>query len=657
MRRTTYHLKSRPGVVTLLVWTLFLWDVILSERVNSPEYYSSHVVEELLATSSSSNITQVYPETIPSNNNVLLSNITFSDPLFSRQWYLHNQGRPGHDINILPVWQQGITGKGVVIALIDDGIDYVHQDLQDSFRADLSFDFNTGNQLPIPDPKLRDHHGTRCAGQLVGRPNNGVCGVGIAPGAQVSALRILSMAISSKNEAAAVIHKFHQNHIYSCSWGPADDGKSIDRPDPAVLKSFIQGLVNGRHGRGSIYVFAAGNGRATDNCNYDGYASGLFALTVGAIDYDHRMPRYMEPCAAQLVVSYSSNDQYRIATTDLGNNRCTLRHGGTSAAAPMVTGILALVLEVRPDLGWRDVRYLCVETAQPVAEDDPSWVREGPSRPYSYKFGFGKVDAYRMVEAAKQWAIVPPQVVRSLPTRNVHLAIKSSRLVQDQIEINERILQATNLLDIQILEYVSVQLDIDHSCRGNLVIHLVAPSGRSIPLATKRPYDTSDAGLHGIIMMTPGFWGHSLKGIWTLQVRNAANTISSGVLKSYRLTFWGARAAGADMKKHIEIRGLAEEESFAQDFFNTYYPPSEDFFADKNGLWNVTTTNNDNASTAKGARRGSLLAIVWQRLFSFSLAMILILLMFKIVWTPKITAETGEISTCGATPTTGTLPC
>lgn len=174
-------------------------------------------------------------------------------------------------------------------------------------RKDLSFDFNTGKQLPVPDPKLLDNHGTRCAGQIAARPNNGVCGVGIAYDAQISALRILSMRVSSQNEAAAVVYRNQENHIYSCSWGPADDGRAIDAPDKLVLRQLITGLLEGRGGRGSIYVFAAGNGKSIDNCNYDGYANGIFALTVGAIDHKDNMPVYMEPCSAQLVTAYSSS--------------------------------------------------------------------------------------------------------------------------------------------------------------------------------------------------------------------------------------------------------------------------------------------------------------------------------------------------------------
>ena len=499
----------------------------------------------------------------------------FDDPLFTRQWYLFNRNHPGHDINVIPVWKEGITGKGVVIALIDDGVDYEHADLKDSFRKDLSYDFNGGKLLPIPDPDLRDYHGTRCAGQLVAKPNNGVCGVGIAPAAQISAIRILSGAVSSKNEGEAVIHRYGENHIYSCSWGPADDGKAIDAPDVNVLRAFIEGLIKGRDGLGSVYVFAAGNGKVVDNCNYDGYANGIFSLTVGAIDHDHKMPRYMEPCAAQLVVSYSSNDEYRIATTDLGGDRCTIKHGGTSAAAPMVTGILALVLQVRPDLTWRDLRYLCVQTAMPISEQDDSWVRNGAERMYSWKFGFGKIDAHKIVSAAKTWKSVQRQTVKSLPVRKLDKVIENESFVIDSIEISENMMRKLRLMDITALEYVTIRLNVKHDRRGDLLIDITSPAGTTIPLVTRRPLDESTDGLRGITMMTVAFWGEPINvGTWTLKFSNGGN--STGCIIDYRLAFWGA--ARKDLKE--------TDEEYAQMFLNNYYPPSEEYFVDKNGLFN-----------------------------------------------------------------------
>lgn len=518
----------------------------------------------------------------------------FDDPLFPLQWYLVNRRKPGHDLNVLPVWHEGVTGKGVVVALIDDGVDFEHGDLAPAYRADLSYDFNRGKQPSRPDPRHREHHGTRCAGQIAGRANNSICGVGIAPEAQISVIGILTQAVSSRNEAAAVTHKYHDNQIYSCSWGPADNGKAIDGPDAMVLRAFIKGLTQGRSGRGSIYVFAAGNGGQTvDNCNYDGYASGMFALTVGAIDHDHRMPRYMEPCAAQLVVAYSSNDEYKIATTDLGGHQCTLKHGGTSAAAPMVTGILALALSVNPSLTWRDVRYLCVEAALPISISDASWVRNSAGRWYSHHFGFGRVDAHKLVTLARTWKSVPRQAVRSLPVKTVNASI-GERPIMDSIDITPQMMGKFKLDDLTMLEYVTVRLNIEHSCRGDVLIFLRSPGGTQIPLATRRPLDRSGAGLKGITMMTVAFWGEKIRNAdvnrWTLVVTNAPHARGHGRLLDYRLAFWGP------LRESV----METDEEYSKAFLYNYYPPSEDYFEDKDGIFDVSgsgATNRTHAQT------------------------------------------------------------
>lgn len=57
----------------------------------------------------------------------------WNDPLFPKQWHLHNMEFPSHDINVLPVWNKGIFGNGVTVALLDFGIDYTHEDLMDQY--------------------------------------------------------------------------------------------------------------------------------------------------------------------------------------------------------------------------------------------------------------------------------------------------------------------------------------------------------------------------------------------------------------------------------------------------------------------------------------------------------------------------------------------
>jgi len=159
----------------------------------------------------------------------------------------------------------------------------------------------------LPTPVLSDdHHGTRCAGQIAAVKND-VCGIGIAYNSKVSGIRILSGPISDVDEAAALNYAFQNTSIYSCSWGPPDDGRSMEAPNYLVKKAVVNGVQNGRHGKGSIFVFASGNGATYgDQCNFDGYTNSIFSVTVSAVDYKGLHPYYSEPCAANLIVAYSS---------------------------------------------------------------------------------------------------------------------------------------------------------------------------------------------------------------------------------------------------------------------------------------------------------------------------------------------------------------
>jgi kexin len=419
---------------------------------------------------------------------------------------------------------------------------------------------------------LNDRHGTRCAGLIAGAANNGICGVGVAYDAHISAIRILSKNLSAKSEAKAVTHMYHDNHIYSCSWGPADDGKAIDGPPKAVLEAFIDGVTNGRSWKGSIYVFASGNGKSVDNCNFDGYANGVFSLTIGAIDNNNAMPVYMEPCAAQIAVTYSSGYDAKIATTDLGNDSCTTKHGGTSAA-----GIFALVLQTRPDLTWRDLQYLVIETAQPIATLDPSWHRNSAGRAFSQKFGFGKIDASLLVEAAKKWRLVRPPVLAPLPRRDLlePIPVNSMLGLADTILLDAKRMQYGALPCVGRIEWITVTVDIEHPRRGDLQVFLRSPSGMVSQLATRRPLDDSKDGLRGWTFMTVAFWGEQPEGPWTLNIVDRRQRGTPGILNSWRMTVWGESKEACSFARNL----------YAVTFLNNFYPASPDYFADHKGLW------------------------------------------------------------------------
>ena len=168
-----------------------------------------------------------------------------------------------------------------------------------------SHDFNDHEDLPTPK-LFDDHHGTRCAGQVAAVKND-VCGVGIAYDSKVAGVRILSGPISDVDEAAALNFGYQDSSIFSCSWGPPDDGRSMEGPGYLIKKAMVNGIQNGRGGLGSIFVFASGNGgRNGDQCNFDGYTNSIFSITVASIDYKGLHPDYSEACAANMVVAYSS---------------------------------------------------------------------------------------------------------------------------------------------------------------------------------------------------------------------------------------------------------------------------------------------------------------------------------------------------------------
>ncbi|KZF25928.1 hypothetical protein L228DRAFT_279190 [Xylona heveae TC161] len=466
----------------------------------------------------------------------LATALDIKDPIFKDQWHLFNPAQKGHDVNVTGVWKQGITGHNATVAIIDDGLDMYSDDLKDNYFAAGSYDFN--DQTAEPKPRLSDdRHGTRCAGEIAAVKNN-VCGVGVAWDSKVAGIRILSKQISDADEAAAMNYAYQENQIYSCSWGPADDGRSMDAPGILIKRAMVNAVQNGRHGLGSIYVFASGNGAANqDNCNFDGYTNSIYSITVGAIDRKGLHPYYSEKCSAQLVVTYSSGSGDAIHTTDVGQNQCYAQHGGTSAAAPLAAGIFALVLSVRPDLTWRDMQYLALDTAVPVNEEDGSWQDTPNGKKFSHTFGYGKIDAYAIVEAAKTFESVKPQAWLNSPWMHVkHPIPQGDQGLASTFEITKEMLGEANL---ETLEHVTVTMNVEHRRRGDLSVELRSPSGVVSHLSATRKGDTAEVGYVDWTFMSVAHWGESGIGTWTVVVKDTVENEFSGNFTDWKLTLWG----------------------------------------------------------------------------------------------------------------------
>ena len=436
-----------------------------------------------------------------------------------------------------------------------------HGDISHAIDMTLTWDLHTNTPSATPLDLKKDTHGTRCAGQIASKPDNGVCGVGVAWNASIVPLRMLSTKIDAALESKAITMHLQDIDIYNCSWGPADDGKALDGPSEQVMRAFLRGIVEGREGRGAVYVFAAGNGKRNgDNCNADGYANAPFAFTIGAIDQDNNSPPYSEECAPMLGVTYSSSATHKMHTTEVGGG-CTDKHGGTSAAAAIASGIYALVLQARPELTWRDLQHLTVQTARRINPEDGSWTRNGSGRWFSNKFGFGSLDAGRMVEMAREWKLVEKAVVISTRNKSV------GRVFEHSLQSSFRVKHVNG---IKALEKVAVTVSVRTRRRGNISIWLRSPAGTINTLMTHRASDDDDGGWKGWTFSTNAFFGEErVSGEWVLGVQNHGST--EGELLSWRLTFFGSA---------IDDGRAWNGEGWARGALYSVYPPSRTYFED-----------------------------------------------------------------------------
>ncbi|XP_034884921.1 proprotein convertase subtilisin/kexin type 5 isoform X3 [Mirounga angustirostris] len=295
----------------------------------------------------------------------------FNDPKWPSMWYMHcsdNTHPCQSDMNIEGAWKRGYTGKNIVVTILDDGIERTHPDLMQNYDALASCDVNGNDLDPMPryDASNENKHGTRCAGEVAAAANNSHCTVGIAFNAKIGGVRMLDGDVTDMVEAKSVSFNPQHVHIYSASWGPDDDGKTVDGPAPLTRQAFENGVRMGRRGLGSVFVWASGNGgRSKDHCSCDGYTNSIYTISISSTAESGKKPWYLEECSSTLATTYSSGESYdkKIITTDL-RQRCTDNHTGTSASAPMAAGIIALALEANPFLTWRDVQHVIVRTSR-----------------------------------------------------------------------------------------------------------------------------------------------------------------------------------------------------------------------------------------------------------------------------------------------------
>ncbi|XP_062408367.1 proprotein convertase subtilisin/kexin type 7-like [Sardina pilchardus] len=517
--------------------------------------------------------------------------VAFNDPKYPKQWHLHNELRAGMDINVTGVWERNITGAGVTVVVVDDGVQHTLADIQPNYSPEGSYDLNSNDPDPMPHPDVRsdNHHGTRCAGEIAAVSNNSFCAVGVAYGSKVAGIRVLDGPLTDSMEAVAFNKHYQVNDVYSCSWGPDDDGRTVDGPHPLGKAALQHGVIAGRRGFGSIFVVASGNGgQYNDNCNYDGYANSIYTVTIGAVDENGRMPFYAEECASMLAVTFSSGGRSlrSIVTSDWSlqeGTGCTDAHTGTSAAAPLAAGMIALMLQVRACLTWRDVQHIIAYTATQYTDAKAEWETNGAGFHHSHQHGFGLLNAWRLVNAAKVWVSVPFLVSYQSPV------LKEDRKIlayPDRLVLSWNVTAADlKQSGMKTLEHVSVTVTMAHAHRGNVEITLLCPSQMTSLIGARRALDSDASGYTDWTFSTVRCWGEKAEGQYTVLItdhREQSKPLDPlGTLNHWKLTLYGSSMSDEEVKQRQSLVEEAMSGQFLDSNFSMPCPPGLDIAPEK----------------------------------------------------------------------------
>ena len=340
-----------------------------------------------------------------------------SDPLFGCQWNLKNTGQlggtAGEDINVEAAWAGGNLGAGITVVIVDNDMDLLHED--------LTTDKSRSHKYELPLGSSDQSHATDVAGIVAARDNSlGIRGVapratiighaGYIPPSLIGNPPAFPDALTRNMEVAAV---------YNMSLGiPA--GAAPVKALQSWQTALQTGVTDGYGAKGVLYVVAAGNDALDGgNANLEEYQNSHHVTAVCAVNDLGQRTSYSEH-GANLWVCAPSNDPIRgrpgiYTTTNYSAYRDNF--GGTSAAAPTVSGVAALVRAANPSLTWRDVKLILAASARKNDATNSGWeqgaLEYGSSSlryDFNHEYGFGVVDAGAAVTLASGWTNLPTYV-------------------------------------------------------------------------------------------------------------------------------------------------------------------------------------------------------------------------------------------------------
>ena len=565
------------------------------------------------------------------------------DPLLSEAWHFNNtaqnsfsdeSGVAGEDSSVLSAQNQGYNGSGIRIAIADNGTETTHEDLKSNELEGEHRNYSNSNSslwrgsLPVVSQTNPENaHGTAVAGLAAAAGMNGLGSRGTGYGAKFAAFKILGFTETTYSSALAKQIDVHDGNfdIFNFSFGT--NGCQFFENTPSIFDAIDLGTTELRSGKGVAYIKSSGNeylmyrqfcslnladlSGTAGNTNFDMNMSHPGYIVVGAINAQGIKASYSTPGSGLWVTApggEDGNENPAMITTDLSscnrgfsrktsisnnfekgwdalNRNCnyTSNMNGTSSAAPVLSGVTALIMQANPLLTIRDIKHILASTSDKVDyslsdilehplgstyelaghDYDLKWTSNAAGYKFSNWYGFGRVNALEAVLMASTYNFSMGE-----HESTVHPITKKSYYDSGLIdlEIPDEDSNGTsttlNVLHNFFIESVQVEFNSNHPLPSDVGLSLISPQGTESRLLLINSNIYAVSFPENSLFLTNAFYGEPSLGTWTLKVVDGKSG-DTGSVTHWSLRINGHRIEG-DGSSPLPPTQLTHSSTFSQ---------------------------------------------------------------------------------------------